>query len=197
LNGLALDNGRLRVVTALGQGATNGAWRKDRSRGVVIDVRNNRIVASGLWMPHSPRIHDRRLWLHASGLGSFGYIARDKFVEVLGCPGYPRGLAFIGDMAAIGVSKPRPASIEGLPLADRLTAKNVETKAGVLLYDLKSGKVAHSIEFVAGLDELYDVAFLPGTCFAEMIHPASPRAAQTYALEPPRAKPHAKPKSLQ
>lgn len=197
LNGLALDNGRLRFVTALGHEAANGAWRNDRSQGVLIDARTNRIVASGLCMPHSPRIHGRRLWLHASGLGSFGHIASGKFVEVLACPGYPRGLAFIDDVAAIGVSKPRPASIAGLPLADRLAKKAIEPKAGVLIYDLKAGKVAHSIEFTTGLEELYDVAFLPGTCSAELIHPNSPRAAQSYALEPPRAKQPAKPKTLQ
>jgi uncharacterized protein (TIGR03032 family) len=197
LNGLALDNGRLRFVTALGQEATKDAWRRDRSQGIVIDVRNNRIVAAGLWMPHSPRIHDRRLWLNASGLGSFGYIDRNKFVEVLGCPGYPRGLAFLADVAAIGVSRPRPDSIDGLPLADRLAAKGIKPKPGVLLYDLKGGKVVHSIEFTAGLDELYDVAFLPGTSAAELIHPASPKAAQSYAIEPPAIKDRKKPKVLQ
>lgn len=197
LNGLALDNGRLRFVTALGQEATGNAWRRDRSQGIVMDVRSNRIVAAGLWMPHSPRIHGRRLWLLASGLGSFGYIDRDKFVEMLGCPGYPRGLAFLGDVAAIGVSRPRPASIDGLPLAKRLAAKGIEPKPGVLLYDVKAGTVAHSIEFTSGLDELYDVAFLPGTCAAELIHPASPKAAQSYALEPPPAKAKEKGKVLQ
>jgi uncharacterized protein (TIGR03032 family) len=185
LNGLALDSGRLRFVTTLGQGAAGGEWRHDRSQGAVIDVRTSRIIASDLWMPHSPRIHGRRLWLNASGLGSFGYIDRGRLVEVLACPGYPRGLAFLGDVAAIGVSKPRPASIDGLPLAERLAAKGVAPSAGVLLYDLKAGKVAHSIEFTNGLDELYDVAFLPGTCSAELIHPASARAAQSYALKPP------------
>jgi uncharacterized protein (TIGR03032 family) len=197
LNGLALDNGRLRFVTALGQEATSGAWRHDRSQGVVIDIRNNRIVASGLWMPHSPRIHGRRLWLHASGLGSFGYLDGGGLIEVLACPGYPRGLAFLGDVAAIGVSKPRPASIDGLPLAERLAAKGLAPKAGVLLYDVKGRKVAHSIEFTAGLDELYDVAFLPGTCSAELIHPASAKAAQSYAIEPPPIKGKAKRKVLQ
>lgn len=196
LNGLALDNGRLRFVTALGQGVAKDAWRRDRTQGVVIDVRNNRIVASGLWMPHSPRLHGRRLWLHASGLGSFGYLHNGKLVEVLACPGYPRGLDFLNDVAAIGVSRPRPASLDGLPLAHHLAKQGLAARAGVLLYDLKGGKVLHSIEFTAGLEEIYDVAFLRGVRNAELIHPASARASQSYALQPPPV-PKAKQKVLQ
>lgn len=192
LNGLALDKGRLRFVTALGREAAEGSWRRDRSQGVVIDVRNNRIAAEGLWMPHSPRLHGRRLWLHASGLGCFGFLDRGKFVEILACPGYPRGLDFLGDVAAIGVSRPRAAALDGLPLAKRLAAKGLEPKAGVLLFDLKGGKVVHSIEFTSGIEEIYDVAVLKGVRQAELIHPASAKAAQSYALQPPPGKPKKK-----
>ena len=108
LNGLAADGGRLRFVTALVAENGKQAWRRDRSKGVIIDVASKKNVVSDLWMPHSPRIHDRKLWLHELGRGSFGVIERGKFVEKLACPGYTRGLDFHGTVAAIGISKPRP-----------------------------------------------------------------------------------------
>ena len=41
---------------------------------MVIDITTNDVVASGLAIPHSPRFHNVRLWLHNSGMGQFGYV---------------------------------------------------------------------------------------------------------------------------
>jgi uncharacterized protein (TIGR03032 family) len=70
LNGLAMDDGRPRYATALGEGDTPGGWRPGRaSGGVLLDVPGGQIVARGLSMPHSPRLHDGRPWLLESGTG--------------------------------------------------------------------------------------------------------------------------------
>ena len=182
LNGLAVEGGKLRFVTALGTGNEKQAWRADRSKGVIIDAALKRIVVAGLWLPHSPRILGRRLWLTESGRGSLGVIDRGKFVERLACPGYTRGLDFHGTVAAVGVSKPRPEAIVGLPLEQRLKESKAEPQSAVLLFDSAAGKVIHSVAFRSVVDEIYDVAFLPGTSNPRLIHPASEEAARAYHI---------------
>ncbi len=44
--------------------------------GRVIDVQSNEIVATGLSMPHSPRVYRDKLWVLNSGTGNFGFIDR-------------------------------------------------------------------------------------------------------------------------
>ncbi len=103
LNGPAVDGGRLRFVTALSGRSGKDAWRRDRSKGVIIDVSSKKIVVSDLWMPHSPHIRDRKLWLQESRAGQIGLIDRGRFVERLACPGYTRGLDFHQFVAALGI----------------------------------------------------------------------------------------------
>jgi uncharacterized protein (TIGR03032 family) len=58
-------------------------------------------------LPHSPRLHGGRLWLLNSGAGEFGFIdvSSGKFESVAFCPGYARGLTFVGNHAVIGLSQ--------------------------------------------------------------------------------------------
>src|SRR5262249_31014358 len=103
LNGLALDEqGKVRYVTAASQSDIADGWRDQRHNcGVVIDIQSNEIIASGLSMPHSPRVYRDKLWVLDSGNGNFGFVDRKSgmFEAVTFCPGYARGLSFIGDFA--------------------------------------------------------------------------------------------------
>lgn len=197
LNGLAVDGGRLRFVTALGAENDKQRWRNDRSRGVVIDVASKRVIVSDLWMPHSPRIHGQRLWLHESGRGSFGTIERGKYVEKLACPGYTRGLDFHQGVAAVGVSKPRAEAIAGLPLEQRLAERKAKLQSAVLLFDTANNSVVHSVLFRSVVEEIFDVAFLPGTSNPRLIHPTSNDAAMAYHIGALRKSTPVKKKALQ
>jgi uncharacterized protein (TIGR03032 family) len=182
LNGLALDQERLRFVTVFAQRQDDGAWRDGRAEGAVIDVASNTPYVTGLAQPHSPRLHDGRLWLHESGKGAFGYIDGDKFVEVLRCPGYLRGLAFDRDIACIGMSKPRDTESPGAKaFASILAERGTEASCGILFFDLKQGSVIHSLRFGQGVDEIYDIAVL-GYRDPMLISPDSPEASRTYIL---------------
>src|SRR5688572_22956696 len=106
LNGLAMDGGKPAFVTAVSRSDVADGWReRRRDGGVVIDVASGAIVAEGLSMPHSPRLHGGRLWLLNSGTGEFGWVdpASGRFEPVAFCPGYARGLAFVGGRAVIGL----------------------------------------------------------------------------------------------
>jgi uncharacterized protein (TIGR03032 family) len=166
LNGVAVEDGRVRYVTAVSTSDVVDGWRdRRRDGGVVIDVRTGALVASGLSMPHSPRVYRGQLWLLNSGTGELGFIDRTagKFEPVAFCPGYLRGLAFVGDYAVVGLSRPRhDKTFGGLPLQERLAAKDAEARSGLHVIDLHSGATAHWMRIEGMVSELYDVAVLPG-----------------------------------
>lgn len=166
LNGLALRSGKPKYVSAISQSDVAEGWRDKRANGgCVIDVESNEIVLAGLSMPHSPRWYRDKLWLLNSGTGEFGYVdlERGVFEPVAFCPGYQRGLAFHGDFAVVGISQPRHnKTFSGLPLDEKLQAKQAEPHCGLLVIDLKSGDIVHSLRLEGVVLELYDVVALPG-----------------------------------
>lgn len=190
LNGLALREGRAHYATAVSRSDTVDGWReRRRDGGVVIDVTANAIVAAGLSMPHSPRWYQDRLWLLNSGQGEFGYLdlAKGKFVPVAFCPGYPRGLAFYGDYAFIGLSKARDATFSGLALSERLAAKDTEARCGVMVVDLRTGDSLHWLRLEGIVTELFDVQVLPETRRAHALgFKKEDELAQYITFAPPR-----------
>jgi uncharacterized protein (TIGR03032 family) len=166
LNGVALDSGRVRYVTAVAPTDAAEAWReRRRDGGCVLEVPAGRIVASGLSMPHSPRMDRGRLWLVESGTGHLGSInlATGTIDRLTFCPGYLRGLAFVGDFAVVGLSRPRhDRTFTGLALDDELTRRGEEAVCGLDVIDLRTGEVVHWLRLAEPVRELYDVAVLPG-----------------------------------
>jgi uncharacterized protein (TIGR03032 family) len=166
LNGLALVDGRAAYVTAVSQSDVADGWRDKRSDGgCVVDVHTNQVVTTGLSMPHSPRWYRDRLWLLNSGTGYFGYIdfQQHHFVPVTFCPGYLRGLTFVGDYAVVGLSRPRhDATFGGLTLQQELQSRNAEPQCGLNVIDLNSGEIVQWLKLQGDVSELYDVAALPG-----------------------------------
>lgn len=166
LNGMCAKDGELAYATLCGRSDTAIGWKPNKSGGgCVIDIADNKIVCEGLSMPHSPRWHDGKLWLLNSGDGDFGYVdfATGKFVAVGLCPGFARGLSFVGDYAVIGVSKLRDNTFaSGLSVQERLASQHIQQICGLLVIDPKTGKLMHWLTIDGPVAELYDVAFLPG-----------------------------------
>lgn len=165
LNGLAMREGKPAFVTAISQSDIAEGWREHRqSGGCVVDVQSDEVVVSGLSMPHSPRWYRDKLWLLNSGTGEFGWVDLEvgRFEPVAFCPGYLRGLAFQGNFAVVGLSKPRHnQSFTGLALDDRLEDKEANARCGLMVIDLCSGDIVHSLSMGGIVEELYDVAMLP------------------------------------
>ncbi len=166
LNGLAMDDGEAAYVTTVSRSDVTSGWRERRHQGgCLIDVRSGEIVTDGLSMPHSPRLYQGRLWVLNSGSGEFGYVepASGRFEPVAFCPGFIRGLAFCGDYAIVGLSKPRrEEAFSGLVLDDWLTEKDADARCGLWVIDLKGGVIAHWLELEGVVVELYDVQVLHG-----------------------------------
>jgi len=134
LTGLAMRGGAPAFVTAAAISDLADGWReRRRDGGVVIDVASGEVAASGLSLPHSPRWHDRRLWLLNAGSGEFGTADMDAgtFTPIAFCPGFLRGMAFIGRFAVVGVSEPREnRTFGGLVLQERLEREGALPAAG-------------------------------------------------------------------
>ena len=162
LNGLALQDGEPKYVTALAETDTPQGWRPDRaSSGCLIDVASGQTVARGFAMPHSPRVHQGRVWMLHSGAGQLVLVdpASGKVDVVTELPGYVRGLALYDRFAFVGLSKIREtATFGGVPIA----ARRPELKCGVGVVDLGTGRLAAHLEFVTGVEEIFDVQVLPG-----------------------------------
>jgi uncharacterized protein (TIGR03032 family) len=160
-------DGKPRYVTCVAKSDVADGWREHRADGgMVIDVTSNEVITSGLAMPHSPRFHNGRLWLHNSGRGQFGYVdmKTGRFEPIAFCPGYLRGLSFSGDFAIVGMSLSRNnINFSGLPLDDELKKRGAEARCGIQVVDLNTGNILHGIRLGGAVQELYDVVALANT----------------------------------
>jgi uncharacterized protein (TIGR03032 family) len=185
LNGLAIVDDRPRFVTALGESDEAGGWRADKAHGgLVIDVESDETVVGGLSMPHSPRWHDDRLWLLESGKGSIAAVDLDsgEIETVAELPGFTRGLAFSGDLAFVGLSQIREtATFGGLPIEEL-----DERLCGVWVVNVASGDVIGFLRFEELVQEVFEVALLPGIRFPEIAEPRSPVAQSSFVVPQPQ-----------
>ncbi len=165
LNGLAMKDGKPRYVTAVAASDLADGWRDRRAAsGIVIDTVSGSVVAEGLCMPHSPRLRGEELWLLNSGTGEIGTIDIDRgtFQPVAFCPGYLRGLTFVGHHAVVGLSRSRHnRSFGGLPLGERLNRHQTEDRCGLMVIDTRTGDIVHWLRIEGVVEELYDVVVLP------------------------------------
>jgi uncharacterized protein (TIGR03032 family) len=165
LNGLAMENGVPRVVTAANTTDTENGWRElPKEGGVAVDVASNAIIVSGLSMPHSPRLHKGALWLQDSGRGFLLRIdmKTGQQEKVVFCPGFLRGMAMHGDYAIAALSQARHGNFKDLSLQLELDSRGEEPWCGLVIIDLNKGEIVEFLRIEAGFTELFDVAVLPG-----------------------------------
>ena len=168
-----MKDGAPAYVTAISTTNVNEGWREHRqSGGVVIDIESNEIVGDGFSMPHSPYWHNGKLWLANSGTGEFGWVdlASGKFEPVVFCLGYIRGAAFHGNFAILGLSRPRDnKTFNGLALDERLEKAQIAARGGLVVVDLTTGGIPHSLNAEDFISEHCDVVVLPSVKRPSMI----------------------------
>jgi uncharacterized protein (TIGR03032 family) len=183
LNGVAVIDGVVRYVTALGESNEKEGWRANKANGgIVIDVRANEIVARGLSMPHSPRWHEGKLWVLESGEGRLCTIdpANGAKTIVAEVPGFARGLAFAGPYAFIGLSQVRERVFDGIPIA-----KRAERSCGVWAIDIRDGRTVGFVRFEGSVQEIFDVQLL-GVRHPDVLEPTDEQVGATFILAPER-----------
>jgi uncharacterized protein (TIGR03032 family) len=162
LNGVALVNGRPVYVTAIAETDTPQGWRANKgASGCVIEVPGGKAIARGLCMPHSPRVVGDKVYLLDSGTGRLVFIdlPSGKLETVATLDGFTRGLAIVGSLAFVGLSRIRSTSdMSGLPIA----AHPEKLRCGIAVVDLSSGATVADLEIGSPIDELFDIQFLHG-----------------------------------
>ncbi|MCX7557572.1 TIGR03032 family protein [Xanthomonadaceae bacterium JHOS43] len=181
LNGLAVRDGVVRYVTALGETDDLQGWRRNkRDGGLLIDCVENRVVVRGLSMPHSPRWHAGKLWVLESGRGALVSVNPDsgEKSDVAFVPGFARGMDFIGPIAFIGLSQLRETNaFTDIPI----TEDNADRLSGVWAVNIETGKTVALLKFTGGVQEIFAVQAVPGVLFPEVIHEGE-LLASTYSL---------------
>jgi uncharacterized protein (TIGR03032 family) len=159
LNGMAVADGQIKYVTALGQGNQPHQWRDNKmSGGVLMEYPSGEIILDNLSMPHSPRVYDDELYLLNSAQGELIKVdLRQKSYEVIvSLGGFARGMVRWGDYLFIGVSKLRHNSpvFADLPIAKT-------SFAGVIAVYLPYKTVVGFMKYTMSVDEIYDVKIVP------------------------------------
>ncbi|MCB9991493.1 MAG: TIGR03032 family protein [Rhodospirillales bacterium] len=163
LNGLCLEEGELAYVSMVSQCNIAGQWREDRdSGGVLMDMRTNDIVASGLCMPHTPRLYNGELWFLEAGKGYLckADLRTGKVERALWLPGFLRGLHFYKNYAFICCSAPRDKDFQGLPLDKEFEERGQQPKCALEMVNMDTMTVETAMSITGSVKEIYDVALL-------------------------------------
>lgn len=172
LNGMAVENGEIKYLTALGKTNTPQGWREDKmTGGLVMEYPSGKIIADGLGMPHSPRVYDNELYVLNSTQGELLKINRTTGEKEVVCKlgGFARGMSRSGDYLFIGVSKLRHNSnaFKDLPIADK-------SFSGVVAVYLPYGSIVGNFEYTMSVDEIYDVKVLNDLKRPSVLSPSMP-----------------------
>ncbi len=185
LNGLAIEGNALRYATAFGPYDTPGGWRGISDfNGLLIDVQAGKNLLTGLSMPHSPRLHEGRLFVCESGLGAVHEVdaATGQLRTIVRLPGLTRGLAFQQQTMFVGLStKRQSSSLPSLPLVD----SGLPLMAGVSAVDLETGQLKGTLQILDAGREVLDVKVLPGIRIAGIEDVADMESF--HAIEGPRS----------
>ena len=160
LNGMELENGKLKYITALGSGDYKDSWRENITEsGILMDIPANKVVLDGLAMPHSPRLHNGKLYLLESAKGELVEIDPETYAKrtIVKLKGLVRGLAIHNNLAFIGISKLREGSTTFGKLGDDVKAEN----ASIHIVDIKHSAILGVLNFGGSIEELYDIRILP------------------------------------
>jgi uncharacterized protein (TIGR03032 family) len=79
-------------------------------------------------------------------------------------------MAIHNGFAIVGISKCRKkGTFQGVPLDENLKNKKVEPRCGLLVIDLKTGDIVHTLTIEGIIDEIFDVGVIPETVNTQAI----------------------------
>ncbi|MEW6257318.1 MAG: TIGR03032 family protein [Pseudomonadota bacterium] len=188
LNGLGLEDGKVRYVTAVARTDVVDGWRENKAHGgVLIRVDDDAVLADGLSMPHSPRVHNGAVWVLDSGRGYLVKVDPKTGAkeDVAFCPGFMRGLAFHNGHAIVTLSMPRYLNFKGLPIDDEIARRGGQPWCGVQIINLQSGDVVEWIRLEGSIRELFDVTVMPGVACPMAAPLQGPDLANLLSIETP------------
>ena len=166
LNGVAMEDGRIRLVTAFAETEQPEGWREvPPESGVLLDLKRD-VTYNDFVKPHSPRLYDHALWVLNSGRG---YLVRicpvtGERKNIASLPGFARGLSFISYYALITTSLPRGPSKLHQEYGPR------DAQCALLIVDIRDGKCVEYVRFIGRTQELFDACIMPGVVCPFYLH---------------------------
>jgi uncharacterized protein (TIGR03032 family) len=106
-------------------------------------------------------------------------VATGEVDEIGAVPGFARGLSFVGDLAIVGLSRVREHTFDGLPLT---RDGGDELRCGVWVVDTTTGETVAHLAFDGLIQEIFEVALLPGLRYPELVEPGAPLADSAYVV---------------
>jgi uncharacterized protein (TIGR03032 family) len=161
LNGMIMVDGKPRYATAFSNSNTFQGWRENITKsGILMDIEKNEIIASGLPMPHSPRMINGEIYLLLSATSELIKIniQNGSYDVVANFNGFARGMAHYGDYLFIGLSKLRKSS----STFSKLDMDEKAMNTGISIVHLPTGKIIDEIIYKSSVEEIYDIHVLPG-----------------------------------
>jgi uncharacterized protein (TIGR03032 family) len=186
LNGMAMDNGKPRYVTAVSRSDVVTGWRERRHEGgVLIEVETDRVVTDQLSMPHSPRVYGDTVLALDSGRGQIIRIdpSTGSRTDIAFCPGFLRGMSIHNGHALVTVSKPRNGTFSGLALDAAMAERDAEPWCGVLVVNLASGDIVEWVKLDGFITELFDVTAMAGVACPMAIGPETLEIRSTITFD--------------
>ncbi len=160
LNGFACEGEEPTWATALGSTDTQEGWRNTTDLGILLHLPSNTLAATELSMPHSPRVHNNKVYFCEASDGTLScYDPHNNNVAVIyTANGFTRGLDIVGDYALVGVSGMR----EGSRISHLVRPEFRSASAHIDVVDLRNGTKVGSIQFQGDLREVSNIRVLQG-----------------------------------
>lgn len=168
LNGMAMRDGQPAFVTAFSRDDTPLGWKSYRSEGLLMSVPAGQVLAEGLSFPHSPRWIDGWLYYCESGHGRVWRCREDgsESTLVAELPGYTRGLAHLGSLLFVGLSRVRfSENAPPLPVLER----HPTTASGFWVIDLEKLDEQGWLIFTGDINQIYDLALIEKARFPHVM----------------------------
>jgi uncharacterized protein (TIGR03032 family) len=160
LNGMAIEDEKIKYATAFSKGNSKGHWRaRIPNSGIIMDVRDNSILTDKIFMPHSPKLHNGKLYVLSSATGELYHIDREngRADTILKAGGFVRGLYMYKDFVFIGHSHLRQQS----KTFDRLEIPKKDQWSGISVWQLSKGEMVGLIRYENSVKEIYELIGLP------------------------------------
>lgn len=124
-------------------------------RGVIFSGATREPCVRGLTRPHSPRLHDGKLWVDNSGYGEVGFAEGERLQVLRRLPGWTRGLGFCGDTLFVSTSQVLPRFAHYAPGLDV-----DKSQCGIHAIELSTGALLGSLFWPAG-NQIFAIDWLP------------------------------------
>lgn len=161
INGVAVENGVPRYVTAMAESKAAGGKRvRVLNRGVIVNVPSGEVVCRGLFSPAAPRVHNGSLWVLQANSGQLCHVHRRTGVAhvVETFPGYTTGFDCHDGFGFVGLSSSCGDSESAvMPLSAR-----EKLWCGLAVVNLTTGKVVEALKLLTGFECISSVAVVPG-----------------------------------